>query len=297
MFLLVLFSIKTGFTFKNPFSSGENKQVNGLVYNNTTIGDLVNKSTTGDGIPDWEKTLFGLDPTKKENVPGVPDSVTIEKLIAQNQAEQGGGVSATPNSQSDKNLTKTDQFSRDLFATVAAADQNGQPMDQTTIDQISNSLADQIQNSAPRKVWTLFDINIIKDDSVKAVQKYSDALNSLFQKNPVKYTVIDVLQKFIASGDTPDASALAQLDPIIKATNNIMSGMLKMETPQSLATLHLSVINNFEKISENLNDIKLYDTDSVVALSGMSGYDQNATALISSITTLTNTISQRLKPQ
>ena len=80
VFLFVLFLLKTNSIFENSIFAA-NKQKNGLTYDNTeTLGDLVNKSTTGDGIPDREKILLGLDPTKTENVPGVPDSVTIAKL-------------------------------------------------------------------------------------------------------------------------------------------------------------------------------------------------------------------------
>ena len=109
-----------------------------------------------------KKFYGGLDPTKKENVPGVPDSVTIEKLKAaqeKNNTTNNGAIN-----QSTENLTETDKFSRELFSTIAALSQNG-AMDQATIDKISSSLAEHIQNSAPRKVFTLSDIKIIKDDS------------------------------------------------------------------------------------------------------------------------------------
>jgi hypothetical protein len=283
VFLVVLFLLKTGWLAKNKTTGSS-----GLTYSNITIKDLANKSTTGDGIPDWEKILWGLDPTKKENVLGVPDSVTIEKL----KAAQGTG---NQTNQADSSLTKTEQFSRDLFATVAAASQDGQPLDQATIDKISSSLADQIQNSSPRKVFAFSDLKIIKDDSVKAVQKYSDLLNSIFSKTPIKYTVIDVLQKFTADGNNPDVSVLPQLDPIIKQTNGFISGMTKMEVPQSLASLHLNVINGLEKMVENLNDIKLYDTDAIVALGAISQYETNATALESATQNLAIAIQQKLK--
>lgn len=268
------------------------KQKNGLTYDNTeTLGDLVNKSTTGDGIPDWEKRLYGLDPTKKENVPGVPDSVTIAKLESQNQIgqiEQG-----LPSPSGTVNLTKTDQFSQDLFATVAAASQNGQ-IDQTTEDQISSSLADNIQNTPPRKIYLLSDIKISSDNSIKAIQKYSDVLSGIFPKTPNKETVMDVLQKFLADPNNPDTSALAKLDPIIAQTNKIIANMVKTSVPESLSAQHLETINALERLAENVSDIKLYDTDTIVSLSAISQYDQNTTSLQSAVNNLTNAIQEKL---
>lgn len=183
VFIVALFFIKNKNLFENTvkYFGGNGKA--GLTYDpNETVGDLINKSTTGDGIPDWEKILLGLDPTKTENVPGVPDSVTIEKIA------QANGTNPQTNTD-DSNLSQTDKFSRELLSTVAsleesgAIDENGN-MDQATQDQLSNSLINSIQNTPQRKIYQLSDIKIINDNSVAAVKKYNNALNNVFPKHP-----------------------------------------------------------------------------------------------------------------
>lgn len=262
-----------------------------MTYGSATIGDLVNKDTDGDGVPDWEEPLWGLDPTKKETTPGIPDGVAIEKM----KADQGPSAGAAAgNTQGPENLTQTDKFSRELFSTVAATTQSGS-LDQATVDKISSSLADNIQNSTPRKVFTISDIKVIKDDSVQAVKKYNDMMDSIHAKYPVKGSAIDILQKFLADGNNVDTSALLELDPIIKSIQGIIDGVVKMSVPQSLASLHLDFLNGLERVEENLNDIRLYDSDPIVALSGISQFDQNNTLLESSVTNLKNAINQKLK--
>ena len=69
-----------------------------------------------------------------------------------------------------------------------------------------------------------------------------------------------------------------------------------MNVPQYLEFIHLSILNDFEKIVENLNDIKLYDTDPIVALGGMTKYSQNSTTLLADINMLASVVNQKLKP-
>ena len=254
---------------------------------------MVNKDADGDGIPDWQEGLYGLDPTKKETTPGIPDSVAIDKLKAEQKkvnAKQGRMETA----QSKENLTQTDKFSRELFATVVAASQNG-VMDQATIEKLVASLADKIQNSPPRKVFSIFDIKTINNDTVQAFTNYNNALDNISKKYPpTNYTILDVLQKFIIDENNVDVSALIKLDPIIKQINKVMEEMIKTSAPQSISNLHLNVINSFQRLAENLSDLRLYDSDPIVALGGISKYQENATRLESDLYNLANAIIKKL---
>jgi hypothetical protein len=259
---------------------------------------LVDKSTTGDGIPDWEKILWGLDPTKSENVPGVPDSVTIAKL---QQASEGASSQTNTGGSSNTGLTQTDQFSRQFIATITtlqangAIDANGN-MNQATADQITNSLENGVENSPQRKVYQLSDIKIINDNSIAAIKKYNATLNNVFPKTSLKYSVMDVLQKFAPddTGNNTDPTVLPELIPIVKQMTDSMNGMLATPVPQSLATLHLNAINAMEGVIENLNDVQLYNTDSIVAFSGMSKYTQNSTNMTGTLQQLADAINQQL---
>ncbi len=264
-----------------------NQKSNGLALGDEKLVDLVNKDTDGDSIPDWEESLWGTDPSKKETTPGMPDASAIDKL--KSQGENSGANSAAD----DKNLTKTDKFSREFFATVTALNQNG-AIDQTTVDKLSNSLAENIQNSVPKKVYTLNDIKIGTSDTPENIKKYDNSLTLIFPTTSTGDTVFTILQKFTADENNVDPSVLNKLDPIIKNTQGYINGMLKMSVPPSLASAHLNVVNGFERIVENLQDIKLYDTDVVVALGAMTKYQENANTLTLADQKLGAVLSQKL---
>jgi hypothetical protein len=256
-----------------------------------TVQDLVNKSTAGDGIPDWEKILYGLDPTKSKTASGIPDSVAISKIIATNQEANTENVSE--NNQDAENLNKTDQFSKDLFSTVASLNESGN-IDQTTIDQVSGSLADEIQNTTPRKVYTLADIKIINNDTTVAIQKYKNTLIGIYEKYPTQTRVEDVLAKFVGDGTTVDESALAGLTPIITQTQEIINGWIKTAVPDQLTQLHLDVINAMERLLENVTDMQLYDNDPIVAIGAIENYQKNIPLLQAALDAHANAVNQKL---
>jgi len=285
LFLVVIFLLKNTSAFKNTVSFVQGKQ-EGLTYNTATVGDLVAKDSNGNGIPDWEEALYGLDPTKKETVPGIPNSTTINKL----KGEQELSASTINGSASNtENLTQTDKFSQQLFATVASLDQNG-TINQAAADQIASSLTDQIKNYAPKKVFSLSDIKI---DSSQNIKNYSSTFLNIFGKNKMPDgTVTDVLQNFAGDETNIDETALQGLDPFIGQTNKIIVALAQMKVPQSLASLHVDFLNGLERVSENLSDIRLYDTDPVVAMAGISQYENNSALFVSARTNLSNALKK-----
>jgi hypothetical protein len=291
VFLVVLFLLKNTSILKNTvnFVRGEGE---GLTYNTVAIGDLVNKDTDGDGILDWEEPLWGLDPTKTETTPGVPDSSVIKKL----KAEQSSSAPETSGDYTE-NLTETDKFSRELFSTIASLSQSG-AMDEATAEQPSNDLMEKMRNSAPAKVFTLSDIKTTNDNSVAAITKYINLVNTLdnnlIKKYPAKGTVTKILQKFVIDENNVDVSVLKDLDPNIKQAQEGISGMLKIFVPSELAQIHLDLINATERLMENMMDFQLFETDPVIAMSGMSKYEENMHLYTLTFETFINTIRQKL---
>lgn len=289
VFLLVIFLIKNISLFNNTssYKSLNNEDAN-LTLSDETIETLVNKDTDGDGILDWEEGLWGTDPTKKETTPGILDSVAIDKI----KKEEGNKTKdQNADTQKSEDLTKTDKFSRELFATITSLSQNGN-IDETTADQLGSALADQISNSVQRKVFTIADVKVTSDDSVAAIQKYSDTLNDLYLQNQSDKKVLDVLQRLVA--DEQNLSILSDLDKIISTTNTVIVELGKIKVPQTLSFLHLDLMNATEALVENIADIKLLGSDPIVAVSAVTQYQKNAEIMETAATTLLQTIQQKL---
>lgn len=291
LFLVAIFFLKTTSVFKNTETYQKNDPEGGLTYANTTLEDLVNKDTDQDGIRDWEEGLWGTDPTKAETTPGTADSVAINKSSDQSVNQQGGSL-LKKNSQAAENLTETDKFSRELFATVATASQNG-VMDQATIDTLSISLAEKIKNPIIKKTFSSSDIKTIQDDTPQAFTNYSNTINNIYTKYPMNNNVLNILERFIADGENVNENALLELDPIIGQMNKIIDALAKINVPQSVSTLHLNLLNAFERITENISDIRLFNTDTILSIGAITKYQENTDALVSAMNTLNIAVKQK----
>jgi hypothetical protein len=276
VFIALLFFFKSQSSYKSEQA--------GLSYGNEKVGVIVSDDRDGDGIANWEEALWGTDPTKAETTPGIKDSDAVAKL--KSTTEQTGAIK-TP-----EVLTKTDKFSQELFATVVALNQAG-PVDQSTIDKVSDSLVNQIQDQSTRKVYLLSDLTLVPDTE-SSIKEYNTTIGSLFNKFKTGNSITSVLQEFAESGETPDSSILTKLEPIVSKMNSLISLIVKMKVPTSLSTYHLAVINGLEVTSENLVDIQLFDTDTIVAMGAISKYQENVDSLQTAADNLTNILKQKL---
>ena len=121
--------------------------------------------------------------------------------------------------------------------------------------------------------------------------------NNLKKKYPAKGTVTEILQKFIIDENNVDVTVLKDLDPNIKQAQEGISEMLKISVPSYLAQIHLDLINATERVMENILDFQLFDTDPIVAMSGMSKYEENMNLYTLSFETFINTVSKKLNSQ
>ena len=292
MFLFVIFILNKTSVFNNVSKYQSTNLDNGLSYSNETIEDLINRDTDGDGVVDWEEGLLGTDPTKKDtDGDGVTDDIELENSKTQttlgNDAESG--------SNQNGELSKTEQFSRELFSTIAALNQNG-GVNPESIEALSASLADRIQDSTPRKIYSLSDIKISQSETIQAYKNYNSALSDIFKKYPpTNYSVLDVLEKFLLKGEDANVVELAKLGPITNHLKKVINAMLQIPVPSSISVLHLNAINSLQQYTENVDDIMLYESDAIVALSGLTNYQENANKLEANMNNLAKTVAQKLR--
>jgi len=223
-----------------------------------TVGEVIQKDSNNNGIPDWEEYLWGLDPYKN----GVSNKEFImakKNTLAQNDSGLLGDSSST--------VTANDDLSREFFAAIVSLQQTGS-LDDASMKTLTDAIGENVKTEEIKDVYT-FNMMKIVNDSTTANNTYRDNLSSLV----TKYSDADIGSEltFIIQGlNNKDPQALYAAKTVGVAYQDFGKEFIKIPVPKALADLQLSAANNYEKVGESINDLTL--TDQIKGMKALLNY-------------------------
>lgn len=261
--LIILFFVIKGVIsfFKNRKTSPNNQA------RVTVVGDLIQKDTNKNGIPDWEEYLWGLDPEK--NGPENKEFILAKKKSLISSGEMTV-VDET------KSITDHELLSQEFFATIISLQQTGQ-LDETAMKSVSEAVGKNIEAVPIPDIYTTNAL-IIKNDSTLANTTYRDSLSALINK----YADADIGSEltFIVQGlSNNDPQALYAATTVAQAYQSFGKEFVKIPVPRSLASTHLSVANNYEKTGQTIKELAQILTDPLVGMKAIVNYKNYSDAL------------------
>jgi hypothetical protein len=225
--------------------------------NDLTVGDVIDKDSNGNTIPDWEEKLWGLDPTVLYTN-GVPNSQLIE------DKKRALGVTTAAN---ESTLNETDRLSRELYTLATALGQSGE-VDNATLEQIAAAFGSSIDTERVTNQYSVKDIQTIKT-TTQSLTTYTKQLTTILERYDKNQADIDVV---ITALETGDESGLADLDTT-KAHYRALARELKaVPVPIGIALYHLSMINGITGIAESFTFIQELSENGIGALIGVATY-------------------------
>jgi len=278
--IFVIFFMPSGV---KSFITG-NKNPTALKVENQSITDLIGKDSDGDGVPDWEEILWGTDPNKKMTFNNTPDATYIENKKKELNIEQ----SASANEQ---NLTETEKFAREFFASYSALKSSGQ-IDNNTINNFSNSLGQNIVNPNLIDHYSATDVKINTTDNSASRQKYYHDVQKLFkgyQANGLGDELSIISQSLAtnsANGTTNNTNQNNKLYTIGNAYQDFAKKVMGVSVPQSLADYHLRIANSANNTGISVLNMTKITNDPIVGLSGLSEYQKYSDDLVKAVADL-----------
>jgi hypothetical protein len=223
---------------------------------NATVGDVVTKDSNGNGIPDWQERLWGLDPSQLYTG-GVPNAT----IIAQKQKAAGVPDFASP---SENN---TDRLARDLFALSLTLGSN-QTVDDSTVQSVASELGKKITIDINTATYKLSDIKTVKTTPA-SLESYRATLNKTLQSFGPDDPNISVVMDALEQGNY---SNLAVLDDASKQYASVAAALKKISVPVGVAGYHLDIMNGFAGMAKSFVYMKDLNTDGLSAISGLAVY-------------------------
>ncbi len=260
------------------------------------LAEIAAKDSNGDGLPDWEKILYGI-PVNATTTDyfhlGMTDGEAVAKglIVPKAVVDLPSAASTTATTTLlDSSLgpapasgTLTDVFAKDFFMQYAnAKEQNGgQPLSQSQLNAIAQqTLADLAQSVAPTpdyKQMSDLTVSVPGKDAMIAYAQAAGAVLTQRASGATAKSEVEYLSE--ALQNTNDTTALDEIAIIAKDYRRVAVGLSALPVPQTLAQDDLNLINAFARLSEAIQDFTLVTKDPIRAMLAINEYPNDVLAL------------------
>lgn len=252
---------------------------NRLSKNGTTAiviePDVIQKDSNGNEIPDWEESLWGLDPHKN-------GSSNKEFILAKREAlarENAEGINL------DAPVSENETLAREFFAIIMSLQESGN-LDEATMQSVSNTIGEKITATPLPDKYTKAMILTTKSNPANN-KAYGEKLATLMDKYDQKDLGKELT--FISVGLTSnDPQAFVEAESVASAYREFSKEVLKIEVPNTLSTTHLALANNYEKVAQSIEGMAQMLVDPIVGMKAIINYKKYTDALVANIDTLSN---------
>lgn len=231
---------------------------------NTTVGDMVTKDSNGNGIPDWQEKLWGLDPNVA-TTNGVSNKVIIEQKRKALQGE---------NSASSENLNETDILARQLYGLTTAVSQSGS-ITSNGFASIGADLGKTIDLKEPKNKYSINDIPSVKTTSASLKAYFNNVSNIVATYDDD----VEEISLIISALENEDFSKLNELSQKAIEYKALGKKLKDIKTPIGVASYHLSIVNGLYGMGESFEYISELENNGINALAGISIYKNYALSM------------------
>lgn len=231
------------------------------------------KDSDGDGLRDWEEELLGTDPFNPDtDGDGINDKEELRRgeiTFADLTTTSENFISINPIKKSD-NLTKN--ISQDLFNLFLASDQSisSEINQEKIIDKIIKDIITEQEN-----IYSMSDILLVSD-TAENLRKYGNTFIKQLEDYP-NVNEGEILTTFQNLVEKEDRQYVQELERQARLYKDFALRMSHVSTPRSLGTQHLLTLNLSHQIGEAILKMSKVLEDGVLALAGISSYQENTT--------------------
>lgn len=225
-----------------------------------TVGEAIIKDSNGNGIPDWEERLWGLDPTELYT-----GNMSNREIIESKKKALG-----LTNPTSDEPLNETDTIARQLFSIAMSLSEEGASIED--IQSVGAAIGSEVPAYTVTKKYTHKDIktNTTTVANLQNYQSTKNALTEIYGNDRSAEIIINII-------DLGDYSEISQLKEYEKNYKKIAEDLKNTPVPKSLASQHLDIINGLYGMAESFRYISESDKNMIIGLSGFSIYKNYST--------------------
>lgn len=230
------------------------------------ISDQIEKDSNNNGIPDWEESLWGLDPKKngREN-----REIILDKK------------SALSPSQKNISVSDNEMLAREFFAVISSLTEEGN-IDNVTLEEINSGVSKTIEPPILPDVFTRDMVNIVEDTPAN-IDIYLEKLISITKK----YEESDDVGKelvFISQGILNQSEEAMYAAKLVSNSYQLLGiDILNIPTPTSIVNISLEIANICYKQSISINGMSQTIEDPIIGMQSLLNYKKYHDMLLKNI--------------
>ena len=275
LFIIVLVALF--FTIKGVISLFKNKNSTKGTPTTMVVGDLIQKDSNANGIPDWEEYLWGLNPEKDG-----PENKEFIMSKKQTLAENNPSLFS-----SDTDSAKESEvLSKEFFAVVMSLVQSGNLNDES-VTQVSDAIGQKIVPEPLPDIYTkeMLTINNKQDSDIAYFQAL-DKLNTKYADKDMG-SELTILAQGLANND-PKALEIAS--NIALSYRSFGQELIKIPIPEKIAVGGLSLANDYEKIAQSIESFKEILDNPLVGMKAILNYKKYNEGITSDLDSISSNL-------
>ncbi len=239
--------------------------------------DVIQKDSNGNGIPDWEESLWGLDPkvdgvANKEFIMAKRETLAKENIVSNNDNQP---------------LPENEILSREFFAIIMSLQESGN-LDETSMKSVADTIGEKITAVPIKDIYTKDMLSTIKSNPATTSAYYDELLKLM---NTSEEKDIGKELTFISVGLTnSDQNALGEAGAIASAYRSFGKDLMKIQVPNTLSLIHLSLANNYEKVAQSIEGMVQMLVDPIIGMKAIINYKKYSDALVSDMDTFSKNL-------
>lgn len=206
------------------------------------------KDTDQDGVPDWEESVSGTNPTIKDT------STTTQK-----KREEEAALN-----------TVTDRFAKQFFSEYLSKNSGDTPMTPEEKQAFLEKAIQKAYTSQPIQSFTEKDIVRDTSTATDTLRAYGNAVADALQRYPVQNENEALI--FKRAIESESEVEIGKLDPIILSYKNTIRDIRLIPVPTTMTSSHLALLNSLNNLQNTLTAMREALEDPLPALTQFQQY-------------------------
>lgn len=265
------------------------KNLSSVVYESKSILGLKNTNenvdSDGDGLKDWEETLWKTDSQKADtDEDGTPDGQEIKENRNPLVSGPNDGLLETvlpladTNSQNQGKETLTEILGKEIIgAALTAKIQNGQPLSEEQKSEIMSTFVSSLDtlSKSDSIAYESKDVRLVPAGDPEKTRLYGNGVAAIIKKyfDPIDESELDVFQSALKNQDEAKLEKLENLSAAYEKSSKEISAI---DVPYEFLEKHLAVINSFHQISAELKNMQKVLSDPALGLVAVKQYKESS---------------------